>query len=183
MGSAGVAESVSQPAGVATPRGILQLTEGVCPCPAEVAHGCLGDLGASDRGESPRARPPGAWPGIAAVGLDPLPGLCGKQRGGPPAGGAVVPPGAGAPGAPRARCRDEEEGWGWRWQRAEEVSAGTLAGTPGSQGHDLGAVSGRHRGHRAGLCVDLHAEEECGRLRQSGPPTCRVTGFLAGPLR
>ena len=43
----------------------------------------------------------------------------------------------------------------------------TLAGTNGSQVHDLGAVSLRHRGNSDRVFVDIYADEECAKLRHS----------------
>ena len=51
MGSPGRADSVPQQAGFETPRGRLQIPEGVFPRPAEVAHGCIVDGGDRDGGE------------------------------------------------------------------------------------------------------------------------------------
>ena len=69
------AEVGPSPAGVETPRRGLQLTPGICTHPAEVAEGFIGDGGALDGGEVPRAQEPGELQGVLTGGGITIPSL------------------------------------------------------------------------------------------------------------
>jgi len=73
----------------------------------------------------------------------------------------------GEPVATGARRRDEDHMSGRRVPLADAGIEVTLAGAQSAKGHHLGAVLLRHGGHRDCVCVDVHADAEWVRLRQS----------------
>jgi len=81
-GASGSAAILAAQAGVEPPCGCLQSPAGLCPCPAEVAAGCIVHGGARERGAVARAPPPGAWPSGAPVGFDAVARLCRHEGGG-----------------------------------------------------------------------------------------------------
>ena len=74
-GPADRAEIVSEPARVEAKRGVLKSAEGLCTCARAVASGGIVHVGDLDDGESTRARQPGPWPGVPAVGCAAVSGL------------------------------------------------------------------------------------------------------------
>jgi hypothetical protein len=166
IGPAGGADSVSEHKGVETALGVFEITECLFTRPGEVAHGCIVDLRDIDRSELACASEASALPSVPAVRFDPITSLFRNEgRRHHPAIVVFVPERPIAPGATGASLRDKEEVCGFRWHRTEEVIDVTLACPHGAQGGDLGAMllgDIRH-GHRR--LVDIHAEEECARLR------------------
>ena len=166
MGSPCVPAIWSAQAGVEPKLGVLQIAEGICTGPREVANRFLVDLGDRDHSAIPRAGQAGQWPSISTVSCDPIARFVGDQRGcyDP----AVVPclgQLAGEPGATGASCRDEDEVVGLRVHLTKEVSNITLAGANAAEGGDLSTVILRHVGYGNRIFVDVHADEECARLR------------------
>jgi hypothetical protein len=160
--------SVSEHEGLETPRRVLQIAEGVCTCAGERAHGCLFDLGDIHGREVPRARQSGQLHGVPTVGVDAITGFFGDQRGCDHP--AVVPflhqiPLE--PGATGTSFRDEDHVCGLRWHLAEALLKVTLAGAKTAERGDRGAMSLSYRGDRDRVLVDIHADKECARLRQS----------------
>jgi hypothetical protein len=175
VGPARGAAVVSEEERLAPTRGILAIAAGICTGPAEVAQGFGCHRGNRDHGASPRARQAGEWYSVAAVGLDAVPGFFWHAGGGhPPAVVAFCGDIPSAPGATGAGGIDKAHGCGLRWHRADQLLHGTLAGTDGAELGDRGAMSLRDIGHRHRLFVDIHPDEECGRLGHGCPP--RVLG-------
>jgi hypothetical protein len=79
MGPAHVTAIVSEPKGVEAQRRVFKIAEGVFTRAGENADGCLVALGTIDRGEGPRAGQASQGSGVAAVGLDAVARLVGKQ--------------------------------------------------------------------------------------------------------
>jgi hypothetical protein len=149
-----------------TKRGVFEIAEGIGTGPREGATRFLCPLGNLDPSELPRAGQAGQWPSISTVRFDPITRLCGEQRGGDDP--AIVPffgPRALEPGATGASFIDEDEGVGLRLQRTKELLTITLAGANAAEVGALSAVLVSHVGHGHRLLVDVHADEECARLR------------------
>jgi hypothetical protein len=81
-GPAGVAAIVSESERFEVNLGVLQIAAGIGTGPSAVASGCIVHVGDIAHAESTRARPPGPWPGVPAVGLDAVTGLLGNVCGG-----------------------------------------------------------------------------------------------------
>ena len=167
MGPAHVPAILSEPEGLKTARGVLEVADASFTCPGESTDGCIFPLGDRDGGESRRACSSGQWHGSTALRFDPLPWLCGDQRRRDhPAVMIFCAARAVAPRAAGAGFRDEEEMCGLRWHFSDALIDGTLAGANAAEGDDLSAVIVGHVGHSTRICVDVHADEECARLRQ-----------------
>jgi hypothetical protein len=171
MGPAGGAASVAAAARVASTRGVLTRAAGLCTGPRAVSSGGIVDCGASDPGERTRARQPGPWPGVPALGVDAGTGLWGPACGGHhPAVIAWLRDLSGAPAATGARRIDTAQRCGLRWPRAAAVSAGTRTGADGPQGDDLGAVLRSDSGDRHRVVVDLPSDVPRARRAPGCPP-------------
>jgi hypothetical protein len=165
IGPAGVAALMSQQERLEAKFGVFASAEGICTGPAEVANGFIFKAGDIDGGEIPRACQPGPWPGVPAVGVDPIPGLCGHERGRHhPAVGAFVAQIAGASVATRAGFIDKDQRVGLGVHLTDELSEITLAGADGAKIGDLSAMILSDRRHGKRVLVDVHSEEERGRL-------------------
>ena len=79
MSPARVAPIVSEQKGVETALGVLEIPDGLCTRPGEVAHGCIVALGAIDRREIARAREARQLHRIPAVRCDPITRLFGQE--------------------------------------------------------------------------------------------------------
>jgi hypothetical protein len=148
IGPAPVAAIMPEQKGVEAVWGVFEIADGVFTRAGEIATG--------------------EWHGISAVRLDPVARFLGDQRRCHPP--TVVPfcgQIAGEPGATGTRFIDEDEVCGLGLPLTDKVIEITLAGAKASQDHALGAVSLRPIGHRNRVLVDIHADEECARLRQS----------------
>jgi hypothetical protein len=166
MGPAGVTPIVSEQQGCETHLGVLQLAARICPCLCEVAPRCLVDPGDLHCGESPRAGQPGQWPRIPTVGWHAIAGFWGHQcRGHDPAVGPLRHEIPRAPGATGASVVDEEEMFGVRLHLTHEVIDIPLACPNRSELGDRSPIILRHVGDSTRVVVDIHAQEECARLR------------------
>ena len=146
--------------------GVLAIAQRLFTGPRQVPHGCLFPRGDRDRGAIACASQASPWHGVPAVGFDAVPGFFWHEGGGHhPAVIVFFRQITGEPGATRARCIAKEEVCGFRLHLTDEVLAGTLTGPHGAQGGSLSAIvwGDRRHGHR--LFVDIHADEECARLR------------------
>lgn len=79
IGPACVADIVSEPTGVETAWGVLEITEGIFTRPAEVAHGCIVDLGDIDRRAISGSSAASQWHSVPAVRFDAIAGLLGQE--------------------------------------------------------------------------------------------------------
>jgi hypothetical protein len=80
-GLACIAYVVPQQKGFQTQLGRFEITESIFTSPAQIAHGFVFHLGDRDRREVSRAHQAGQLERIAAVCVDPIPGLFRDQRG------------------------------------------------------------------------------------------------------
>jgi hypothetical protein len=165
MGSPRRADLVPQHEGFEPPRGLLQLLPGLCPCPAQIAAGCIVDGGPIPRREVPGAPPPGQWPGVTTVGCDPVARRFGKPGGGDdPAAVAVVRQVARAPEVAGVSCVDADEGRPLLLPRPQLLIKIARPGRDGAAGDHRGPVCLGDVGDRDGLFLDIHADGECARL-------------------
>ena len=90
--------------------GRLQSPEGIFPRPTQVADRCIVEGRDLARGEVPGAQEPGPWPGVTAVGGDPVARLVGHHRGrAHPAAVVFYAESTREPIPPRAGFRDQDE--------------------------------------------------------------------------
>jgi hypothetical protein len=143
------------------------VTAASLPGATPLAPGGVIDLGAGDGGEVARTPQPGQLAGIAAVGVDPLPGFV-RQQGGcdhptgmPPLAQIAIQPSAARPG-----FVDQDAGCGLRVQWSKQCVEVTRAGADRPQGDDRRAVVLAHGGDRDGLLMDIHADRQQARLGQ-----------------
>jgi hypothetical protein len=156
-----------EPARFESKLGGLAIPEGIFTRPAEVADGFIFQRGDLDRDESTGAHQPSQLHGVSTVGFHPVTGLFGQQRRRHhPAGVAFFCEIPVEPIAAWAGFIDKDQVFGLRWHLAEELIESTLAGAKGAAGGHLGAMILGHLGNRNGLFVNVHADEECARLRQ-----------------
>ena len=64
------------------PAGTVQVLHGVAPAPAQISHRLLFNARDPDRGQLPRAVEAGEASAVTAIGLHPVPGRLGYERGG-----------------------------------------------------------------------------------------------------
>jgi hypothetical protein len=165
MGLARLANVLAQEKGFEALLRGFEVTETIFTGATQIAHGFVIDLGDVDGGEVARTPQPGQLAGIAAVGLDPVPGLFRNQCGGdhptvmPRLGQIAIQPIAARPG-----FVDKDEGLGLRVQWSNPVVEVTLAGAASPQGDDLRAVVLGHIGDRDGLLMDISADIKHARL-------------------
>jgi hypothetical protein len=175
MGVAGRAEVMAEEKGWEAALGVLESAAGIFPGSREVAAGGVGHLGHRDGGEIARAGQPGPWPGVSAVCLDAITGLCGDQRRcDDPAVLVFLRQRPREPGATGTSCRDEEKRLSLRWPFTSALVAVTLTSPHRPAGEHRSAVLLGHIRHGKRVCVDSQAEEACARLRQGGPPRVLV---------
>jgi hypothetical protein len=164
-GPAGGAEIVSEPEGVETTRGGLEVADDIFARPGEIPQGFVCRLGNRDRGASTGAHQAGQLHRVTAVGLDAVTGLLRNQR--RRHNPAVVPffdEIAGEPVATGTGVLDQDQMLGLGWSLADEVINVTLAGADGTEIRALGSGLWSDVGHRDGLLMDISAHGERARL-------------------
>jgi hypothetical protein len=165
MGPAGGTDSLLEHKGFAPERGVCAIADGLFTGSGQSPDRFIVHRGARDRGESPRARQPGEWHGVAAGGFDPIACFLRAQRGGDdPAVGAFFHPIPREPGATRSGCIDKDQGLGLGLQLPNQSVDGTLPGAKGPQGDDLGVMIFGDVGHSDRLFVHIHADVKRARL-------------------
>ena len=148
-----------------TPLRCLQIPEGSCPRPTQVADRGIVDGRDRDGREVPGAQEPGQLHGVTPVGFDPIACLCGHQGGSDdPAGGALLRQVAREPGAARAGFVDEDELLACGLEPPEKLVAITLPRPNRPEGDDVRAVFLGTLGDGEGLLMDIHANGERARL-------------------
>jgi hypothetical protein len=164
-GLARLANILPEEKGFAAELGGFALAQGLVASAAQVPEGFVRDLGDIDRGQVPCAQQAGPWDGVAAVGVDPIPGLLRDSGGGhDPADRPffrqiaieLIPAGAG--------FRDEHQVCGLGLELADDVVNVGLSRAEGPKVGDLSAVIWSDRGHRNRLLMDIHSHGEGGRL-------------------
>lgn len=164
-GSAGGADIVPESARLEAQLGVLASTDGSVARAGAIPAGVICHRGDIDHRESTRAGAPGPWPGVAAVGFDPIAWCVGEQRGcHHPAVVALLRQSAIAPVATGTGCVDAEPRGGRRWHVAYEWIEVPRAGAHRSEIDDLSTMILSHRGDRHRVVVDIHAEVPCARL-------------------
>jgi hypothetical protein len=119
----------------------LQIPDDICTRPAQVPNRFILNLGHVDRGEVPRAHQAGQFASIAAVGFDPIPGLCGDQRGRhDPADMTFFGQVAVEPVPAGARLRDKDEMLTFRLHLPDALIDVTLTRSDVAKKDGLGAV-------------------------------------------
>jgi hypothetical protein len=157
---------VSEQEGLETKLGVFEIADGIFTRTGEIAHGFIFDFGDIDHGEVPRARQAGQLHGISAVSFDPVAGFLGDQRGGSyPAVITFFHQIPIEPGATGTSFLDEDQVVGFRLHLADEVINVILTGANAAEIGDLGAMILSDIGDRDRVFVDIHADEECVRLR------------------
>jgi hypothetical protein len=142
----------------------LEVTAAILTGATQIAHGFGLDLGDVDGGEVARAHQPGQLAGIAAVGVDPLPGCFRHQGGGdhptvmPRLGPIAVQPIAARPG-----FVDKDGVCGLRVQWSNQVVEVIRAGADRPQGHGLRAMVMGPVGDRGGRLRDIRADRQQAR--------------------
>jgi hypothetical protein len=165
MGLARIAPGRAQEQGFAARLGRFEVTEAILAGATQLAHGFVLNLGDVDGGAVARTPQPGPLAGLAAVGVDPVPGGVRHSRGGhhptgvPCLGQIAVEPIAARPG-----CVDQAEVWGRCVQLAKPLVEVTRAGADRPQGDDLRAVVLGDVGDRDGLLMDSQADLKPARL-------------------
>jgi hypothetical protein len=150
---------------VESTRGVRKIAEGIFTGPSAVSYGFIFDCGDIDPGEITRARQPGQWPGVPAVGFAAVTGLLGNECGGHhPAVIACFRSIPGEPGATGASLIDKAQRWGFRWHLAEALIDVTRTCADGLKGDDLGAVLLSEIGDRNRVVVDIPSEVQRARL-------------------
>jgi hypothetical protein len=131
---------------------------------AQVPEGVVRDRWAIDRGQLPGAQQAGPVDGVAAVGVDPSPGLLREQGGGhDPAAIPVLRQIALAPRAAGAGFRDQDEGRALRVPLPHAPVEVPLAGTAAPERHHLGPVVVRDRGDSPRRLMTIHADSKRAR--------------------
>jgi hypothetical protein len=165
MGLARRAHVLAQEKGFEARRRSVEVTEAIRTGAPQIAHGFGLDLGDVDGGEVARTPQPGQLAGIAAVGVDPVPGLFRNQCGCdhptvmPRLGQIALPPIAARPG-----FVDQDAVCGLRVQLSNQLVEVTRAGVDRPQGDDLRTVVWSHVGDRAGLLMAIQADIKHARL-------------------
>jgi len=147
----------------------------LCRDQAHAFHPCSGEIDTAavancrhhrdGHGEITRARQPGPWHGVPAVGFDAVTGLLGHEGGGHHSAVIAffryIP---GEPGATGASRIDKDPMCGLRWPLADEVIEVTLTGAAGPKGDDLGAVLLSAIGDSNRVFVDILSDVQRARL-------------------
>jgi hypothetical protein len=158
IGLARIAHVLSQEKG-------FEVTETIFTGATQISNGFISDLWDGDGGEVARTRQPGQLAGIAAVGVDPVPGFFRNERGRdhptvmPRLRQIAVQLIAARPG-----FVGKHEVFGLRVQRSNPCVEITRAGTDSPQGDDLRAMVLGHVGDRDGRLVDIQADIKQARL-------------------
>jgi hypothetical protein len=156
---------VAQENGVEAMLGRLELVQGICTSPTQVAEGFVLDLGHIDRGEGARAPQAGPWESVTPGRFDPIAGLVGAQRWGhDPADLTFLRERAGAPRPTRPRFIDEAKRLALGLQLPAARVDGALARADGAQKDHVGPMILGHVGDRHRLVVDIHADLQGGRM-------------------
>jgi hypothetical protein len=149
-------------------RGGFEIMNGIFPCPGKVTHGLIVHRGDRHHAEITRAGQAGQLHRIAAIRVDPLPWVFGDQgRCHHPTIVALLGQRAGEPVATGSSFRDEEEVCGCGWHLTDHLIDVRLSGAEAAEGGHFSAVLLRHVGDASCIVVDVHADEECARLRHS----------------
>jgi hypothetical protein len=165
VGSPGRADIVPQHEGFEPQLGCLQVPQGLCPRPTQVAEGFIVDRRDRDGGEVARAHEPSQWQSIPTVGCDPVARPCGHQGGGDdPADRVLLRQRAIQPLSTRASFVDKDQVCGLRLELPKQMVDVTLPRAKSSEGDDLGVVILGHRGDCDGVFMDIHANVERARL-------------------
>jgi hypothetical protein len=145
--------------------GRLEIMDGIFTRSAQVPNRFIFHRRDIDRGQGPRAHPPGQLDRVTPVRFDPIAGLFGEQRGGhhPAAlaflGHITVAP---VPTGPGLIDKDELRAFGL--QPTDELIDVTLACADAAEGDDLSTVISVNGGNGNRLFVDIKTDGECARL-------------------
>jgi hypothetical protein len=166
MGLARVADIVAEQEGFEAKLGVLESAAGIFTGPRQVPDGFIFHRGDRDRGEISRASQAGQLQGVSTVCFDPLTGLCGNEGGSHhPAVIGFFPQIPLEPVATGTSLRDKDEVFGFRWHLADALIDVALTCPNGAQVRYLSAMVLGDRRHGNSIFVDIHANEECARLR------------------
>jgi hypothetical protein len=147
--------------------GRLEVADDLFPRPTQVPHGLIFNLWNGDGGQGPRAQQSGQCDGIAAVGFDPIPRLCGDEGWGHhPADLAFCRERAREPIPTRPCFIDKDEVRAFGLQPADECIDIALARPDVSQGDDVGVMALGDVGHGYRRFVDIQSDRDRGRLVQ-----------------
>jgi hypothetical protein len=165
MGLAGRADGMAEEKGCEAARGVLEIVDGIFPCPTQVANGFILHCRDVDGCQVPRAHQAGQCDGVSPVGLHPIPGFFGDQGGRhDPADMAFFGEITVEPIATRASFIDKDEVRAFGWQPTDECIDVTLSCPSIAERDDLGVVFLGDIGDGNRVFMNIHSDGERARL-------------------
>jgi hypothetical protein len=162
-GAAHRADILPEEKRVAPKRGSLASPDRLCTSAAQVPNRGILDCRDIDRCQVTRAPQAGQRDRVPTVGVDPIAGLLGDQRGGhPPADMALLGQLAVAPVPARTCLSDQDERRAFGWPPTDEGIDVTRSCPDGAEGDDVGPVVLGDRRHGTSIVVNIETEVDCG---------------------